>query len=56
MTWVNCGDDFINPPDYGIAEEAAGAAAERALHPDPGHRRDARPRHPHLGEVLEARS
>jgi homoserine O-acetyltransferase len=23
MTWVNSGDDFVNPPDYGIAEEAA---------------------------------
>ena len=23
MTWVNSGDDFINPPDYGIAEETA---------------------------------
>ena len=23
MTWVNSADDFINPPDYGIAEEAA---------------------------------
>ena len=22
-TWVNSGDDFINPPDYGIAEAAA---------------------------------
>jgi homoserine O-acetyltransferase len=23
FTWVNSGDDFINPPDYGIAEDAA---------------------------------
>lgn len=23
MTWINSGDDFINPGDYGIAEEAA---------------------------------
>ncbi|WP_129793173.1 alpha/beta fold hydrolase [Sphingosinicella sp. CPCC 101087] len=23
MTWINSADDFINPPDYGIAEEAA---------------------------------
>jgi homoserine O-acetyltransferase len=23
MAWVNSGDDFINPPDFGIAEEAA---------------------------------
>jgi homoserine O-acetyltransferase len=23
MTWVNSGDDFINPSDYGIAEDAA---------------------------------
>jgi homoserine O-acetyltransferase/O-succinyltransferase len=23
MTWVNSSDDFINPPDYGIGEEAA---------------------------------
>jgi homoserine O-acetyltransferase len=23
ITWVNSGDDFINPSDYGIAEEAA---------------------------------
>jgi homoserine O-acetyltransferase len=23
MTWVNSSDDFINPPDYGIAEETA---------------------------------
>jgi homoserine O-acetyltransferase len=23
VTWVNSGDDFINPPDYGIAEDAA---------------------------------
>jgi homoserine O-acetyltransferase len=23
MTWVNSGDDFINPADYGIAEDAA---------------------------------
>jgi homoserine O-acetyltransferase len=23
MTWVNSADDFINPPDYGIAQEAA---------------------------------
>jgi homoserine O-acetyltransferase len=23
MTWVNSADDFINPPDYGIAEDAA---------------------------------
>jgi homoserine O-acetyltransferase len=24
MTWVNSADDFINPPEYGIAEAAAG--------------------------------
>ncbi|HEX2763371.1 MAG TPA: alpha/beta fold hydrolase [Allosphingosinicella sp.] len=23
LTWVNSADDFINPPDYGLAEEAA---------------------------------
>ncbi|MGZ8337863.1 MAG: alpha/beta fold hydrolase, partial [Allosphingosinicella sp.] len=23
MTWVTSADDFINPPDYGIAEDAA---------------------------------
>jgi homoserine O-acetyltransferase len=23
MAWINSGDDFINPPDYGIAEDAA---------------------------------
>ena len=23
MTWINSADDFINPPDYGIAEKAA---------------------------------
>lgn len=23
VTWVNSADDFINPPDYGLAEEAA---------------------------------
>jgi homoserine O-acetyltransferase len=23
MTWVNSADDFINPPEYGIAEDAA---------------------------------
>jgi homoserine O-acetyltransferase len=23
MTWVNSADDFINPPDLGIAESAA---------------------------------
>jgi homoserine O-acetyltransferase len=23
MTWINSGDDFINPSDYGIAEDAA---------------------------------
>ncbi len=23
MTWVNSSDDFINPPDYGIAEDSA---------------------------------
>jgi homoserine O-acetyltransferase/O-succinyltransferase len=23
MTWINSADDFINPPDYGIAEDAA---------------------------------
>jgi homoserine O-acetyltransferase len=23
MTWINSADDFINPPDYGIAEAAA---------------------------------
>ena len=23
IVWINSGDDFINPPDYGIAEEAA---------------------------------
>ncbi len=23
IVWVNSGDDFINPPDYGIAEDAA---------------------------------
>ncbi len=23
MTWVNSADDFINPPDYGIAEDAS---------------------------------
>ena len=52
MTWVNSSDDFINPPDYGIAEETARADAERALHPYPRHHRDARPRYSHLGEVL----
>jgi homoserine O-acetyltransferase/O-succinyltransferase len=23
IAWINSSDDFINPPDYGIAEEAA---------------------------------
>jgi homoserine O-acetyltransferase len=23
MAWINSGDDFINPADYGIAEDAA---------------------------------
>jgi homoserine O-acetyltransferase/O-succinyltransferase len=23
LTWVNSSDDFINPPGYGIAEDAA---------------------------------
>ena len=28
MTWVNSADDFINPPEYGIAEAAARAHAD----------------------------
>ena len=52
MTWVNSGDDFINPPDYGIAEDAARRMPSAPLHPDPRHHRHARPRHPHLGEIL----
>ena len=27
MTWVNSADDYINPPDYGIAELAAARMA-----------------------------
>ena len=55
MTWINSADDFINPRNLAVPAAGAEADAERALPADPGKRRHARPRHPHLGEVLESR-
>ena len=54
VMWINSADDFINPPELGIAEREASrlkrgtlrAAAHRPQHP--------RPRHPHLGGGVEA--
>ncbi len=53
MTWVNSADDFINPPELGIAEAAARRmpSARYVLIPASAETRG--PRDPHLGEVLE---
>ena len=55
LTWINSADDFINPRNLDCPAAGAEADADRALPADPGKRRYARPRHPHLGEILEGR-
>ena len=56
ITWVNSADDFINPPDYGIAEPAARRMPSVRYVLIPRERRDARAWDPHLGAVLEGRA
>ena len=55
LTWINSADDFINPRNLPLPRRGTEAHADRALPTDRGNARDARPRHPHLGEVLEIR-
>ena len=54
MTWVNSGRRFHQSARLRHRRGRRPPDAERALHPHPRHHRDARPRHPHLGEVLAA--
>ena len=51
--WINSADDFINPRNFAYAAAGREADEERRISSDPGKHRDPRPRHPHLGEVLE---
>ena len=53
VMWINSADDFINPPELGIAAEAGQTNAPRKVHPPPHHRRNPRPRHPHRRRHLE---
>ena len=56
VLWINSADDYINPPELGIAERDGQAHAQRALHPHPHLRRYARPRHPHSSRGMEGLS
>ena len=53
VMWINSADDFINPPELGIAEAKCGADQARQLRAVADQRPDPRPRHPHLGGGLE---
>ena len=54
VMFINSADDFINPPELGIAERENQARSERALCTDPDFRADARPRYTHVGDSLAA--
>ena len=53
ITWINSADDFINPRNLDCRQAGIEADADGAISADPGKRRDARPRHAHLGQILE---
>ncbi len=52
--FINSGDDFINPPELGIAEREIKKVKNGKFVLLPSVRADARPRHPHLGGRLAA--
>ena len=54
LTWINSADDFINPPELGIAEREVKEDQERALHLVARLRPDARARHAHLAGGVAA--
>ena len=51
---INSADDFINPPELGIAEQRNQTCEERALRPLARLRSNPRARHSHLGRRLAA--
>ena len=53
VTWINSADDFINPPELGIAEREAKRLSARQVHPVAGERANARPRLAHVGRAVE---
>ena len=53
VMWINSADDFINPPELGIAEREVEADQARPIRADPDQRPDPRPRHAHLGGGVE---
>ena len=54
VMWVNSADDFINPPELGIAQAEDQRSEERTVRTDSGVGPDAWPRHPHLGRAVAA--
>ncbi len=54
VTWINSADDFVNPPELGIAEREVEEDQERALHFVARLRPNARTRHPPLGGGVAA--
>ena len=56
VMWINSADDFINPPELGIAGARGPKSAARPLRPAADQRRHPRPRHPHLGGGVEGLS
>ena len=55
MTWINSADDFINPRNFAFPQQALKRMPTARFRLIPESARDPRPRHPHLGEVLEGR-
>ena len=56
VMWVNSADDFINPPELGIAEARGEEDPARQVRADPREPPDPRPRHAHLGGRVEGSS
>ena len=54
VTWINSADDFVNPPELGIAEPAAKKIKNCALHLAARLRPNAWARHAHLGGGMAA--
>ena len=53
VLWINSADDFINPPELGIAAEDGYQDASCQVHPYSAFGGDPRTRHPHAGGHLE---
>ena len=53
VMWMNSADDFINPPDLGIAEREVKRLKNGQIYFDSRERTNARPWHAHLRRDLE---